>query len=150
MKRQRQNAILHMVGGGEVRTQEALLDGLKQRGFAATQATVSRDLRELRIIKSPAPDGGYQYALPDAAGTGNASARLTAVMREAVNGCECAQNLVVVKTLAGLAPAACYAIDAMNRPGVLGTLAGEDTGLAVCRDHEEAGKLRDEILAMIR
>jgi len=150
MKRQRQNAILGMVSGGEIGTQEALLEGLKQRGFEATQATVSRDLRELRIVKSPAPGGGYQYALPETPAAGTASARLSAVMREAVNGCDCAGNLVVVKTMPGLAPATCYAIDAMNRPGVLGTLAGEDTGLAVCRDDREAAALRDEILAMIR
>jgi transcriptional regulator of arginine metabolism len=149
MKRQRQNALLALIGGGEARTQEALLDGLRRRGFEATQATVSRDLRELRVTKSPAPDGGYHYTLPDAAAV-PASARLTAVMREAVNGCECAKNLVVVKTMPGLAPAACYAIDAMNRPGVLGTLAGEDTGLAVCRDDETAERLRDDILGMIR
>ena len=148
MKRQRQSAILHMIGSENIRTQEALLDGLRQRGFQATQATISRDLREMGLVKAAAPGGGHQYTRPETPAP--PTARLTTVLREAVNDCVCAQNLLVVKTMPGLAPAACSAIDAMNRPDVVGTLAGDDTGLAICLDNAGAERLRDEILRWIR
>jgi transcriptional regulator of arginine metabolism len=152
MKRQRHDAILAMIGNESPHTQEAILEGLKRRGFSVTQATVSRDLRELRLAKSPAPDGGYQYAPPGRSDSPPPSARLTAVLREAVISCESAQNLVIVKTIPGLAPAACSAVDAMHGPaeGVVGTLAGDDTGLAVCTDNAAADALRNKVRQFIQ
>ena len=148
MKRKRHNAILSMVSEGSVRTQEDLLEELRRHGFDVTQATISRDLRELGLVKTPAPDGGYHYALSET--HTSPGARLSAVLRDAVNSCDCAQNLVVIKTIPGLAPAVCSAVDAMSRSGVVGTLAGDDTGLAICRDTQEAERLRDDILSLIR
>jgi len=150
MKKRRHDAILTMVENQDVRTQEDIMEGLQQRGFTVTQATVSRDLRELRLSKQPAPGGGYHYALPGQAEALPTSARLSAVLREAVVSCINAQNLVVVKTIPGLAPAACSAVDAMNVPGVIGTLAGDDTGLAVCADNQAAETLRDKVRAFIQ
>jgi transcriptional regulator of arginine metabolism len=150
MKRQRHDAILAMMQRENVRTQENILEGLRQRGFDVTQATVSRDLRELQLVKAPSSDGGYQYSRPDARETVYPSSRLSAVLREAVLSCQGAQNLVVVKTIPGLAPAACSAVDAMNAPGVIGTLAGDDTGLAICTDSEAAEALRGMIQQFIR
>ena len=150
MKNHRHNAILTMVSGNGVRTQGDILKELRRQGFAATQATVSRDLRELCLTKVPSPDGGYFYAAADKNNAASPPARLSAVLREAVNACESAQNLVVVKTMPGLAPAACSAIDAMDAPGVIGTLAGDDTGLAVCIDNQAAEALRDKIRGFIQ
>ena len=114
MKEQRQNAILNIVRTSAMETQEQLLAELKKRGFRCTQATVSRDIRELHLVKQQTSFGTYQYSLPVSRASGNATDRLQTIFREGVISFDFAQKLVVLKTIPGLANAAAAAIDKME------------------------------------
>lgn len=126
MKNKRQEAILDIILKNDVETQESLLEHLKERGFDVTQATVSRDIRELELIKVTSKSGGYKYASATR-GEQRTNAKYTNIMRETVISVESASNLVVIKTYAGMAQAAAAAIDAIFGDEVLGTIAGDDT-----------------------
>ena len=137
MKRARQAEILNIIQAVEVETQEQLLDELKARGFSATQATISRDIKELRLVKELS-GGGYRYASSERKGLADSDARLRNIFKEGVVSVEAAQNLVVVKTMPGLASAACSALDGMEIAGMVGSLAGDDTGMLIMRDSASA------------
>lgn len=126
MKNKRQEAILDIILKNDVETQESLLEHLKERGFDVTQATVSRDIRELELIKVTSKSGGYKYASASRGET-RTNAKYTNIMRETVVSVESASNLVVIKTYSGMAQAAAAAIDAIFGNEVLGTIAGDDT-----------------------
>ena len=132
MKTQRQAKILEIITTGNVETQEQLLQELRDAGFLSTQATISRDIKELRIVKELTSMGTYRYTTSAREVGGTFSARLNTIFRECVTGFDYAQNLVVIHTLPGLAGAAASAIDAMNMSVVVGTLAGDDTVMVVC------------------
>ena len=120
---------------------EALLDA----GFRSTQATISRDIKELRIVKELTSFGTYRYtAVTDELG-GTFSSKLNTIFRECITGFDYAQNMVVIKTMPGLASAAASAIDAMNMSVVLGTIAGDDTVFIVMRDDNSASAFVGEI-----
>ena len=148
MKRARQAEILKIIQSVDVETQEQLLDELKRRGFASTQATISRDIKELRVVKELSPAGTYRYTVQQ-----NESAtffsRLNNIFRECVIKLDYAQNIVVVKTMPGLASAACSAVDSMELSYVVGTIAGDDTGLLVMRDAEYAREFCEELRGII-
>ena len=129
MKRARQAEILNVIRMMDVETQEQLLAELKLRGFTTTQATISRDIKQLRLVKELAPSGSYRYV---------AAGRLRNIFKEGVVSVEAAQNLVVVKTMPGLASAACSALDGMEIAGMVGSLAGDDTGMLIMRDSASA------------
>ncbi len=148
MKTARQTQILEIISSRDVETQEQLLDELRARGFQTTQATISRDIRELRVVKVMGPEGHYRYEAASRESAGGD--RLQNIFRECVVSIDSAQNLAVVRTLPGLAGAAGSAIDSMAPTGLLGTLAGDDTVLAVMRDTAEAVSLCGEIRAMLR
>ena len=149
MKSQRQAKILEIISTKNIETQEQLLAELQAEGFRATQATISRDIKELRIVKELTSLGNYRYAI-SAGDQGNTfSARLNTIFRECVNGIDYAQNILVVRTLPGLASAAGSAIDAMNLNTVVGTLAGDDTVMVVMRDTNAAALLCGEIKSLI-
>ena len=133
MKTQRQAKILEIVTTRDVETQEQLLQELQDAGFFSTQATISRDIKELRIVKDLTNFGTYRYTTSAKEVTGTFSTRLNTIFRECVTGYDYAQNLVVIHTLPGLASAAGSAVDAMNMSFVLGTLAGDATVLIVMR-----------------
>ena len=137
MKRARQAEILNIIQAVDVETQEQLLDELKARGFSATQATISRDIKELRLVKELS-GGGYRYASSERKGLADSDARLRNIFKEGVVSVEAAQNLVVVKTMPGLASAACSALDGMEIAGMVGSLAGDDTGMLIMRDSASA------------
>lgn len=134
MKSQRQTKILEIINTRDIVTQEQLLEELQAAGFQSTQATISRDIKELRIIKEGTAMGTYRYTASVKENSGAFSARLNTIFRESVLSYDYAQNLVIVKTLPSLAPAAGRAIDAMNMSVVVGTLAGDDTLLIIMRD----------------
>lgn len=149
MKTQRQAKILEIITTGNVETQEQLLQELRDAGFLSTQATISRDIKELRIVKELTSMGTYRYTTSAREVGGTFSARLNTIFRECVTGFDYAQNLVVIHTLPGLASAAGSAVDAMNMSFVLGTLAGDDTVMIVMRDTNAAAAFCGEIKKLL-
>lgn len=136
---------MEIVATRDVETQEQLLQELQDAGFYSTQATISRDIKELRIVKELTTFGTYRYTTSAKEVTGTFSTRLNTIFRECVTGYDYAQNLVVIHTLPGLASAAGSAVDAMNMSFVLGTLAGDDTVMIVMRDTNAAAAFCSEI-----
>lgn len=149
MKNERQEKILRIIREHDVETQEELLRYLREQGVSSTQATISRDIKQLHLIKQPTGGGRYRYAASPADMRPNAAEKLRAIFRESITGVDCAQNIVVIKTMPGLASAACAAIDAMEAPDMVGSLAGDDTAFLVMRSGEAAAEFVREIHAML-
>ncbi len=138
MKFQRQAAIVDIINNYEIKTQEELTSKLKDVGFPTTQATISRDIKELRLVKVASMSGGYKYSTPHMNADASFILRLKNIFKECVIKVDRAQNLVIVRTLTGMANAAAYAIDTMKIPDILGTIAGDDTILIILLDNEHA------------
>ena len=149
MKEARQRLILEIIRQQRIQTQEEMLEALAERGCRTTQATVSRDIKELRLIKELRPDGGYQYVESGRQTGSDLNDRLRKIFREGVSGCDVAQNLIVLKTMPGMASAACLALDRMQIPDLVGTLAGDDTALLIMRDNAAANQFFHEVSQMI-
>ena len=149
MKSQRQAKILEIISNKNVETQEQLLAELQEAGFRGTQATISRDIKELRIVKELTNLGTYRYATSSNELSGTFSTRLNTIFKECVVSFDYAQNLVVIRTLPGLANAAASAVDAMNMSSVLGSLAGDDTVMIVMRDINAAASFCGEIRSLL-
>ena len=149
MKTGRQKKILELISEKSIETQEQLLKELHDCGYKSTQATVSRDIKELRIVKSLDGLGGYRYSPPHKHEGDRFDSRFRVIFRECVTSIDCAQNLVVIKTMPGLGAAAGANIDALHMPSVVGTLSGDDTTLVIMRDTESAMDLCEEIQKMI-
>jgi transcriptional regulator of arginine metabolism len=145
MKNARQAEILSIIQSTAVETQEQLLEELKRRGYTTTQATISRDIKELRMVKELTGKGGYRYTMTDRSTLTASDARLRNIFKEGVISVDVAQNIVVVKTMPGLASAACSALDGMDIPGMVGSLAGDDTGILIMRDNSSAQQLGSEV-----
>ncbi|MFB5189606.1 arginine repressor [Alicyclobacillus fastidiosus] len=145
MKEQRLMRIRELVSQQEIETQEELVRALEDSGFAVTQATISRDIKELQLIKVVGTNGRYKYAIPVIA----SSVTLDTLRRKLADvfvSQARAQNLVVIKVLPGNAQAIGFMIDSMNQAGLLGTIAGDDTILLVCQDDDAAMRLLETLL----
>ena len=149
MKTHRQAKILEIVTSKDVETQEQLLAELQNAGFNSTQATISRDIKELRIVKEMTNFGTYRYTVSSKEMGGTFSNRLNTIFRECVTGYDYAQNIVVIHTLPGLASAAGSAVDGMSMSCVLGPLAGDDTVIIVMRDTNAAAAFCSEIKKLL-
>ena len=149
VKIQRQAKIMEIITTHNVETQEQLLEELENAGFRSTQATISRDIKELRIVKELTSFGTYRYTTSTNELNGSFSSRLNTIFRECVTGFDYAQNMVVIRTMPGLASAAASAIDAMNMSVILGTLAGDDTVFIVMRDTNAAAAFCGEIKTLL-
>jgi transcriptional regulator of arginine metabolism len=149
MKNQRQAKIMEIISSRDVQTQEQLLELLQEAGFTSTQATISRDIKELRIVKEMTKYGTYRYASSAKELTGGFSARLNAIFKECVTGFDFAQNIVVVHTIPGLAGAAAAALDSMNMRFILGTIGGDDTVMIIMRDMEAAAIFCGELKELL-
>lgn len=149
MKTKRQAKIIEIISNQSVETQEQLLAALQAEGFRGTQATISRDIKELRIVKELTSFGTYRYTTSSNEVGGSFSTKLNAIFRECVISFDYAQNIIVIKTLPGLASAAGSAIDSMNLSVILGTLAGDDTVMVVMRDSNAAAAFCGEIKSLI-
>ena len=145
MKTKRQAKIMEIISTINVETQEQLLQELLSAGFTSTQATISRDIKELRIVKELTSFGTYRYTTATREVPSSFSGRLNTIFRECVTNFDYAQNIIVIHTLPGLANAAASALDAMNMSVVLGTLAGDDTVMVVMRDTNSAAAFCGEI-----
>lgn len=150
MKNQRQATILEIIAEQKIETQEELLNALQSRGFNSTQATISRDIKELRIVKELDSTGTYRYSASKNEAKPAFSNRLNTIFRECVTGFDYAQNIVVVNTLPGLASAACSALDGMKMPQIVGTIAGDDTAFILMRDTNLAMEFCEEIKRLLQ
>lgn len=146
MKSKRQAEILNIIETTDIETQDQLLEELLARGIASTQATISRDIKELHLVKEQTGTGAYRYALSAKKESTDVTGRLKTIFREGVVSYDYAQNLVVVKTMPGLGSAAGAALDGMEIPDLVGSLAGDDTVLLILRTTENA----QEFCATIR
>ena len=150
MKKERQGAVLRVITSTDVETQNQLIEELAKIGIESTQATVSRDIKDLHLVKEQTPRGTYRYIVSDRPETQNHKVRLKAIFKESVTSYNNAQNIVVIKTLPGLAPAACGAIDSMAIKSIVGSIAGDDTGFLAMNDVEAAEKFCKEIEDMLK
>ena len=149
MKTKRQEKILEIIAEKPIETQEQLLEALKEAGMHVTQATISRDMKELHLIKEQTGRGSYHYVASVHKATFHNAGKLRTIFRESVSSFDCAQNIVVLKTTPGLASAACAALDHMNISVLVGSLAGDDTVLLIMRDNESALHFCEDIRKMI-
>ncbi len=149
MKTRRHAKILEIISQNAVDTQEELLRYLREAGFDVTQATVSRDIKELRLIKTLGPDGSYRYSTVKLEND-SISARFHSLLNDAVVNIDYAGNIVVVKCLPGMAQAACAALDSMHWGSVVGSLAGEDTFLCITKDENRSVDLVTELKKLLK
>ena len=149
MKSKRQAKIMEIISTSDIETQEQLLQELQNAGFSSTQATISRDIKELRIVKELTSFGTYRYTTAAREVPSTFSGRLNTIFRECVTSYDYAQNIVVIHTLPGLANAAASAVDAMGMSVVLGTLAGDDTVVVIMRDINAAAAFCGEIKSLM-
>lgn len=150
MKARRQEKILEIIERRDIDTQQMLAEALKEEGFSSTQATISRDIRELNLVKELGADGVYRYMGPSKSQNITYGDKFKTIFREGVASVETAQNLIVIRTLPGMASAACWAIDAMGIKECVGTIAGDDTGFVAMSDNESATRLRNVIAEMLK
>ena len=148
MKVQRQKLILEIIAAEQVETQEELLQRLQARGCKTTQATISRDIKELRLVKELSRDGTYHYVESVRKENSDLDQRLHKIFRESVTSFDLAQNLIVLKTMPALASGACAALDQMHIPDMVGSLAGDDTALLIMRTNQAAEEFYTEIKQM--
>ncbi|MCD7903839.1 MAG: arginine repressor [Oscillospiraceae bacterium] len=145
MKSERQKKILEIIARENVETQNQLIEALSKEGVVSTQATLSRDIRELHLVKETAGDGSYRYVVSGKDSFFDHDQRLKKIFRESVVDYDLAQNLLVIKTLPGLADAACAALDSMEIPNLVGSIAGDDTAFVAMRDNAAAEYFYHEI-----
>jgi transcriptional regulator of arginine metabolism len=149
-KRERQKEIVNLITSKDIETQYHLIDELEKIGIKTTQATLSRDIKELLLIKELTPYGTYRYVTSVKPGALNNIVKLDNIFKESVTSFGMASNIVVVRTLPGLASAACSALDSMGIKNLVGTLAGDDTGSLAMSDIESAKHLCSEIEKMLK
>jgi transcriptional regulator of arginine metabolism len=148
MKGQRHMKIREIIGSREIETQDELVDALCAAGYNVTQATVSRDIKELQLMKAPLADGRYKYSLP-ADQRFNPSQRLKRALTDHFVHIDFTENLVVLKCLPGTANTICALIDNLEWPEVMGTIGGDDTILIICRTKENSQHTVNTILSML-
>lgn len=150
MKSKRHAKIMELIADFEIDTQEELLKKLNENGFRVTQATVSRDIKELRLVKVQSGDGGYRYSVNTQREAVDMSFKFHAVFSESVTNIDCAENIVVIKCYVGMANAACAALDSIHWSGVVGTLAGDDTIFCVMRDKQGAADFMEQLGRLLK
>ena len=148
MKQSRQGKILEIITENTIETQEQLIEKLNEAGYNVTQATVSRDIRELRLMKISCGFGVYKYVVSNQE-THSHSAKYLNILRETITTIDHAGNLVVVKTYAGMAQAAAAALDSMSWTEIIGSIAGDDTIMIVLRSGETARSFASELSGLI-
>lgn len=144
MKSIRQDTIIRLITENNIKTQEGLANALREEGFQVTQATVSRDIKSMHLIKVTAEDGGYKYAMPETQDR-NISDRLIRILSDSLISVDYAGHTIVVKTLSGSANIAAEALDTLNWPEILGTIAGDNTVFIVVRGEHTTAEIADRI-----
>lgn len=149
MKDSRQSVILQIISEREIETQAQLIEALAERGIPSTQATLSRDIKQLHLIKELGSSGKYHYVVSGKSHNNDRDIRLRKIFRESVTSYAVAQNIIVIKTLPGLASAACSTLDSMHIETLAGTLAGDDTAFLAMKDNEAAEQFCHDIDEML-
>ncbi len=144
MKKRRQAKILELISTYEIETQEELQEKLIEFGFEVTQATISRDIKELRLVKDLSSKGRYIYSTGKKRNDHFVS-RTGGIFNESIISIDYAMNIIVIKCFSGMANAACAAIDSMSNDGVLGTIAGDDTIFMLCKTEELARDFTNQL-----
>ena len=144
MKKNRHEAILSLIAQQDIGTQEELMQNLNELGYKVTQATVSRDIKYLKLIKTPVASGQYKYSYVNNEAE-DFSGKYYSILSHSVTSVDYAGNMAVVKCYAGMANAACAAMDNLEIENIVGTLAGDDTIFVLCRDERSAGEFKDYI-----
>lgn len=147
MKKSRQSAILSLVRDNAIETQDELMEKLAEKGYIVTQSTISRDIKELKLIKTASENGRYRYSIEGKA-TDESESKYVNILKETVRSADYANNLLVVKTFSGMANAAAAAIDFLFSHEILGSIAGDDTIIAVADTNDDAELLCGRILQM--
>ena len=148
MKSDRQEEIIRIIESGEIETQEELAEQLRMKGYKVTQATVSRDIKELRLIKTAGQKSTYCYAKPGK-GESAVNERMIRLLSDSMTSIDYAGQMIVLKTLSGSANAAAEAIDNMDWKDVLGTIAGDNTVFLVVRNECDAADITSRILKLV-
>ena len=148
MKSRRHAKILDIITEYPIETQDELLTRLKDEGYKATQATISRDIKDLRLVKTLGSDGKYRYVSVSKNST-DIRSNFSSLFASSVNSIDFAQNIVVIKTLSGMAQAVCAALDSNDYKAVVGTIAGDDTIFIACRSSQLAVNLTEELKKLI-
>ncbi|MGN0509427.1 arginine repressor [uncultured Ruminococcus sp.] len=148
MKSRRHAKILDIIAEYPIETQDELLTRLKDEGYKATQATISRDIKDLRLVKTLGSDGKYRYVSASKNST-DIRSNFSSLFASSVNSIDFAQNIVVIKTLSGMAQAVCAALDSNDYKAVVGTIAGDDTIFIACRSSQLAVSLTEELKKLI-
>lgn len=148
MRIERQNLILQIINENEIETQYDLTEALKSHGFEVTQATVSRDIKELRLVKKQTDGGKSVYTKNADSPFFDVDSRFQIIFQKCVMSIEYAVNNIVIKTLPGMAQAAGAAVDSMELPEVVGSIAGDDTVMMVVRSEESARRLVYKLRSM--
>ena len=149
MKKNRLDKIIEIITCNEVETQDELISYLKDAGYAVTQATISRDIRELKLAKVMTGRGSYRYVLPQE-DKDIRQLHISHALAETITRVEAAQNMVVLHTYAGMAQAVALEVDHLSHPSILGCVAGDDTIIIVARDTASATLLSEQMQDMIR
>ena len=149
MKSERQNRILELVSKYEIETQEDMIDRLRAEGYKVTQATVSRDLKELKLTKALTARGTYRYCVSQGR-TVATNVRLHNAMADSILHVDYSLNNVVIKTYPGLAQAVASSIDTMNMHSILGCVAGDDTIIIVTRNEESSAEISERLKELMK
>ncbi len=150
MKSKRQDKILELISEFEIETQEELIFYLNKYGFEATQATISRDIRELKLTKIVGSTGNYRYAAHSAEASHNSTPKFNGVLVDSITKVSYANNIIVLKTFPGLANAIGSGIDAIHSPDILGCVAGDDTVIIVLKNETAAKDISEKLKHMMR
>ncbi len=148
MKARRRLKIREIIAATDIETQEELVEALRQAGFSVTQATVSRDIKEMGLVKTPTADGRYKYALPGEKGVSSLH-KLRRALEDSFVKLDYTDNLLVLKTLPGNAHSVAALIDQLDWPEVMGTIGCDDTILIVCRNRQMTEKVAEYILELL-
>jgi transcriptional regulator of arginine metabolism len=149
MKNSRHTKILEIISEHNVETQDELISKLCESGYDVTQATVSRDIKQLQLVKIATEDGKYKYALPRRDDV-TSTAKFKSILRDTAVSVQDAENIVVIKTYPGMANAAAAAVDALAGDTIIGCIAGDDTIFIVVKNDDEATKIATFLGAIIR
>lgn len=148
MKLRRHEAIIDLVNNQDINTQEELMENLQKQGFKVTQATVSRDIKELRIFKALGKDGKYRYST----GGRNAldkTSGFESLFASSIEEVDSAENIVVIKTMTGMAQAVCMSLDNIDFENIVGTIAGDDTIFVLCRNLKATEEMLNKFRKLI-
>lgn len=149
MKNARQKKILELIERYSIGTQETLIARLRDEGYEATQTTISRDINQLKLLKAVTSDGTYKYIRPDVRREDNKTV-LSSALTDAVIKIEAAKNIVVIKTLSGMANAIAVCIDSLDHDHIIGSVAGDDTVIIVTKENEIADAMELNLKAAFK